>query len=304
MLQKFLNHLGSGKTQKIVFSVVLLLSILVIIFKTVSIQQTAKEEEENIRYADATVNHVVTYSSSDEQGNIIEHYDVQVSFTVDNNTYSNITINDTVPVQIGNNVTVKYYEGYPENCQIETTKGFNLGLFLFYLFFIFLAVGSIAIISFISKQERIENQKKVRAEINEQHRKDEEAISFLKRDYYQTEPNPFDNSTEYNSTDLYTGDENPFDDTTDYSQMYDQHDVTDSFCDAEGSYTGYEGQQNNNGFYGSSQEFGTEPGFSDTPSVSPQNPFSDNNDYSNSLGSGVDAYADPFAPYSGYDDKH
>lgn len=300
MLKKFLSHLGSGKTQKIIFSVVLVLSVLIMIFRTVSIQRDA-ESEANIAYTDATVNNVTMYSITDEQGNSVEHYDAQISFQIDDDTYSNILIYNTAPVEIGDTVRIRYDETNPANCQIAVAEGFHLGTFLFYLFFIFLSVGSIAIIAFIVKQEKIENQTKIREAINEQHKKDEEQINFLKRDYYQTEPNPFDHSTEYNSTDLYTEEQNPFNDTTDYSGMYHQHDVTDSFCDAEGAYTGYEGQQNTNGFYGSSQDFGTESG--QTSAVSPQNPFSDNNDYSDSLGSGVDSYADPFAAYSGYNNN-
>ena len=286
MLKTMLNKIGSAKTQKIMFSFVLALSLLAIIFTTVSIQKD-NTQDEDICYAEALVNSVSTYSETDPNGNISEHYNVRLSFSIQNENYNDILVYDTVSAEIGDTVTIKYHEGSPELCEIVPPQTFDFGLFALYFFFAFLSVGSIAVIAFISKHERIERHNEIRQQIEEQHQKDEEEISFAKREYYQTEPNPFDNSDKYNSTDIYTGDDNPFDDKTDYSQQYNRYEVTDSFCDAESSYTGYENQDNGDGFDGARSD-----------------PFSDNNDYSNTMpNGGLDSYADPFAPYSGYDDK-
>ena len=271
MLNKFLDYLGSAKKQKIFFSVVLVISVLVIIFTTVFLQKQEQKEDDLI-YVNANVNSVSTYVLTDEHGNTTEHYNVVVSFSFDDVRYNDIIISDTDNVAIGSDVTISFKEGNPTECQIEPAEALNIGLILFYIFFAFLAIGSLAIIMFITKHDKIENHKKIRAEIAEQHRKDEEATNIAKREYYETEPNPFDH------------------DLRDYSDDFNDFSVTDSFCDADAAYSDYGGQENSDGFYGSYDSVNP----SDTSSELQQNPFSYHDTYTNPYAPAPDTPPVPF----------
>lgn len=300
MLHQFLKRFGSVKTQKIIFTVILVISFLAIIFITVGQQRSCSNE--NKKYAEAVITSVSTYSTKDKNGNNIQHYDATLTFAYKNQKYINIAVDDVPSVEIGSKVTVSFPEEDPTRCTVVSST-FNIGLFLLYLVFVFFMVISLAVILSISQQQHKKKQKLIRDKTEEQHRKDQEETNILLNEAYHLEPNPFDN------------------DTTDYSDMFNHYDVTDSFSDAETAYTDYNGTETSPDTASGQPYGGTEDYSSYMPNGgldSYADPFAiytgENNpppppyggaqdDSSYPAGSGLDSYADPFAPYTGYDDN-
>lgn len=116
-MDKIKEKLSLPMVQVVIFSLLILCGLISIAVTFKSDKEYNTPDMTDMR-AVATVTSVTSYSG-EENGKIVEYSDVVVSFSVNENEYSNISVYK-VPfhVEIGDTLNIKYDKDYPNICSV------------------------------------------------------------------------------------------------------------------------------------------------------------------------------------------
>lgn len=237
-MKKIKEKLSQPFMQMIIFALIFSVSVVLIITTAMKDKERNTPDMTDPR-ADAVVTSVSSYTASDDSGEVSEHYNVTVDFSIDGELYSNVSVyNVPFQINIGDHLNIKYDAAQPSICSVVDDPEPHYST-LTYIFFSATAVFSVFAFALAVRRSKLQE---IRENVAKKNATAEE-IDRVKEGYGS-----------YDGTGKANVDAAPFSDKIDYNQIYDENKgVMDSFYDPTAPYMGYDeenpSEQPNQDFY-------------------------------------------------------